>query len=77
MRSNASEPSDSHRIMVEPLRTARVHQMRSSNTECVLQFTTADRHFFLSLEIEELARLGERLVLDAKILTSGNFSGRA
>lgn len=73
----APEPEYGERIQVETLCTARVHHNTGERGECVVQFSTPLRHVFLSVSIDELARLGERLLLDARIVGGGQFTGRA
>lgn len=71
------EPSDNTVIEIETLVAVKVHVNNAEADEAVVQFTTEKNHIFLAMHVDELGRLGERLVLDSKLLSSGAFTGRA
>ena len=72
----APELSPDTRFEIEPLCAAKVHVNRNDHEEAVLQITTSTGHLFLSVHVEELGRLGERLMLDSKLLSAGDFTGK-
>lgn len=73
----APEPECGAHIQVEPLCETNVHHNIGAPGECVVQFSTPTKHLFLSVSTDELARLGERLLLAARIVGDGQFTGKA
>jgi hypothetical protein len=78
LHDEPAQPKDGDTIVVERLAGVRVHVMHNDHSDVVLQISTvAGSNHFVSMHPDDLEGMAERLSLDAHILKSGEFAGRA